>query len=264
MNIGKKFRQVLYKTLSFEQYMSVLSRFYFFFYRSGMLKNNPKFQYPYFLKNIIKKGNVVIDIGANLGYYTCLFAACVGSNGKIYAIEPVEPVLNILKKNTKKYPWVEILPYALGRENKIIQLGNDSLKSKGYIASGSHFVMDSSNPEAVENPETVFRAEMRKGSELFSGFVKIDFIKCDVEGYEIVIIPEIKDVIKQFQPTVLIETGKENRLKIISIMTEMGYEALVVENKKLRPLLPEDSADILFVHHDKMTLAEPYFQLKKL
>ena len=263
MNIGKKFRKILYKNLSFEKYLRTLSRLYFFSYRSGLLRNNPGIRYPYFLKNIIKKGDVVIDIGANLGYYTCLFARWVGKTGKVYAIEPVEPVRNVLQKNAKKYPCVEILPYALGQENKTIQLGNDSLKSHGYVASGSHFVMDApNNPEAVENPEITFYAVMRKGSELFANLDRIDFIKCDVEGYETVIIPEIQDVIKQFHPTLLIETGHENRPKIISIMTDMGYEAMVLEHNKLRLQRPEDSDDILFVHPDRMTSVEPYFYPK--
>jgi len=244
-------RRFLYKNLSFEQYLNTLSCLYFFSYSIGILKNNPTFQYPVFLKKIIKKGDAVIDIGANLGYYSRLFARWVGKTGRVYAIEPVEPVRNVLKKNTKKYPWVEILPFALGQENKTIQLGNDTLKSRGFVASGSHFVMDfSNNPEAVENPEIVFQAEMRKGSELFENITQLDFIKCDVEGYEMVIIPEIKKIITKFYPTILIETGGDNRLKIKDIMIEMGYLAFVLENRKLRPLLPEDTTDILFIHKE--------------
>ncbi|MCL2511269.1 MAG: FkbM family methyltransferase [Bacteroidales bacterium] len=263
MNIGKKLRKILYKNLPFERYLKVLSRLYFFSYRSGLLKNNPKIRYPYFLKNIVKKGDVVIDIGANLGYYSCLFARWVGNSGKVYAVEPVDPVRNVLQKNTRKYACVEILPYALGQENKTIQLGNSSLKINGYVASGSHFVMDTSNnPEAVENPEITFHAVMRKGSELFSDLARLDFIKCDVEGYETVIIPEIQCVIQRFRPIVLIETGQENRPKIIAIMTGMGYEPMMLEHQKLRPLHPEDSDDILFVHPDKMSVVEPYFHHK--
>jgi len=246
---GGKIRKLLYKTLSFEHYLSVLSYVYFFTYRTGLLKNSSTAQYPYFLKKIIKKDDVVIDIGANLGYYTCLFARWVRKNGKVYAIEPVEPVRQVLKKNTKKYPWVEILPFALGQENKTIQLGNDTLKSKGYVGSGSHFVMDlSTNPEATEHPDIVFQAEMRKGSEVFANLTRLDFIKCDVEGYEIVIIPEIQDIIRKFKPTILMETGGENRSKIVAILADMGYEAMVLEQKKLRALHPESTMDILFVH----------------
>jgi FkbM family methyltransferase len=249
MNFGKTIRKFLYKTLSFERYLYILSRLYFFSYRLGIFKKNPTFLYPVFLRKIINKGNVVIDIGANLGYYSCLFARWVGKTGKVYAVEPVEPVRNVLKKNTKKYSWVEIFPFALGNENKKINLGNDTLKSRGFVASGSHYVIDfANNPDAVEKPEIMFQAEMRKGSELFAELTQLDFIKCDVEGYEYVIIPEIQDLIMKFHPSVLIETGSANRQKIISFMTNLQYDAFVLKHKKLRPLHPEDTTDILFIY----------------
>jgi len=251
MNLGNSLRKFLYKHLSFEQYLKVLSGLYFFAYRTGMLKNHPPSQYPYFLKKIINKNDIVIDIGANMGYYTCLFARWVGKSGKVYAVEPVEPVRNVLVDNSKKYSQVELLPFALGKENKPIQLGNNTLKKKGFVASGSHFVIDvTNNPEAVENPEVVFQVEMKKGSELFANLTQLDFIKCDVEGYEMVIIPEIKEIIAKFYPTILIETGGDNRLKITDLLIEMDYIAFVLENRKLRPLVPEDTADILFIHKE--------------
>ena len=253
MNIEKVIKKIFYKTLSFERYLRVLSRFYFFMYRSGLLKNDPNTQYPYFLKKIIKKGDVVMDIGANLGYFTCLFARWVGNSGKIYAIEPVEPVRNVLKKNAKKYPWVEIMPYALGQENKMIQLGNNTLKSRGYVGSGSHFVVDAAhNPYSDKNPEILFQAQMRKGSELFENLNQLDFIKCDVEGYELVILSEIQNIIEKYHPTILLETGQENRPKMITQMALLGYDAFILEHKKLRPLTPTDFSDILFVHQDSI------------
>ena len=247
MSLSQTAKKILYKTLSFECYLSVLSKLYFISYKAGLLKNNPNIQYPYFLKNVIQKGDVIIDIGANLGYYACLFAEWTGKNGKVYAVEPVEPVRNVLRKNTRKFAWVEILPYALGTENKEIALGNDSLKSYGYVATGSHFVMDSA--EAAEIPEITFKAEMRRGSELFGNLSKLDFIKCDVEGYEIVIIPEIQDIIKKHTPPLLLETGGENRTKILAVMQGMNYEAFVLKNQKLVPETGTD--DILFIHRDK-------------
>lgn len=249
MAISNNVRKVLYKTLSFENYLRTLSRLYFFSYRTGLLRKNPGIQYPYFLKKVIKRGDVVIDIGANLGYYTCLMARWVGSVGKIYAVEPVEPIRNVLRRNARKFKQVEILPYALGTENKPIMLGNDSLKKNGYVATGQHFVMD--GMATADEPEVTFNAEMRRGSELFGDLARLDFIKCDVEGYEAFIIPEMKEVIRKHKPVLLIETGGENRTKIISVLQELNYVPYILKEQKLYPLQTADTDDILFVNRDK-------------
>lgn len=49
--------------------------------------------------NTVKKGDVVIDIGANIGYYTLIFAKLVGENGKVLAFEPDPTNFELLKKN---------------------------------------------------------------------------------------------------------------------------------------------------------------------
>jgi len=54
-----------------------------------------------FFKQIIKKGMHVVDIGANIGYFTILFSKLVGSEGKITAFEPSPRSFNLLKKNIK-------------------------------------------------------------------------------------------------------------------------------------------------------------------
>jgi len=41
-----------------------------------------------FVKDKIKEKNIVLDIGANIGYYTLIFAKLVGNNGKVFAFEP--------------------------------------------------------------------------------------------------------------------------------------------------------------------------------
>jgi FkbM family methyltransferase len=50
-------------------------------------------------QQISKPGMTVVDVGANIGYYTLLAAKCLGNNGRVYAFEPDPSFYNLLKKN---------------------------------------------------------------------------------------------------------------------------------------------------------------------
>ena len=53
------------------------------------------------MRSLLKKGDVVLDAGANIGYYVLLESKEVGEKGLVYAIEPVRENFNFLKKNVK-------------------------------------------------------------------------------------------------------------------------------------------------------------------
>jgi FkbM family methyltransferase len=50
-------------------------------------------------KRLVGAGDVVVDIGANIGYFSLLFAECAGSSGKVYAFEPHPESHALLQKN---------------------------------------------------------------------------------------------------------------------------------------------------------------------
>jgi FkbM family methyltransferase len=253
---GELVKLLLFRTLSFENYLYALSKFYFLSYNLGLLKKQPLYKYHYFLRSVIKENDTVIDIGANLGYYSVYFSRWVGADGAVYAVEPVESVRKVLAKNVKKCNNVKILPYALGEFNRDIEIVNTSRKTKGFIASGSNFVLDGSKPVNDENIDR-FNAVMRRGSELFSGLQKIDFIKCDVEGYETNIIPEMEVLLKKHEPLMLIETRRENRIVIQNYLTGLGYDGFVLENGKLYSSLvikEKEEDDILFIPKNKQPI----------
>jgi FkbM family methyltransferase len=257
LNPGERLKKILFKTTSFDRYLSLISKSYFLLYESGLLKPLPAFKYHYFLKKIIQKGDVVIDIGANLGYFTRSFSRWVGKEGKVYALEPIQPIRDVLIRNLKGAVNVEVLPFALGEDSKPIRLGNDTRLKKGYIASGSHFVL-----QAEESAEDEFAAEMRKGSEVFANISQIHFIKCDVEGYETVILPEMREVILRHKPALLVEAKRQNRPLMINWMKSISYQAYIPRKNKLKPLDPgadKKEEDILFVHPDKLQLFNSLF-----
>lgn len=244
--MGKLFHRILYRLLSLENYLRVVSRMFFLYRALGLGRGGRALEYVYHLPQLVAKGDIVIDIGANLGYYTCPLADLVGEGGRVYAVEPVPVIFSVLKRNVGKRRNVELLNYALGEESRTIEMANDSVASAGYFGTGRNFVNDGElSKDAVR-----FTAQMRRGSELFGSFEKIDFIKCDIEGYERVVLPELRPLIEKFHPTVLVETDGESRQQMIRMFTELGYSAYMLVAGKEVTLDPECDKDIIFRYAD--------------
>src|SRR5262245_45605951 len=62
---------------------------------------------------LIKPGQVVVDIGMHLGYYTTLFACLVGEGGQVHAFEPTPSTREIAERNVECFPQIEVYPFAV-------------------------------------------------------------------------------------------------------------------------------------------------------
>lgn len=127
------------------------------------------------VKKEIKAGDVVLDIGANIGYYTLIFAKLVGENGKVFAFEPDPVNFSLLKKNieTNGYKNVVLIQKAVSNKNEMLKL---------YLCEenrGDHRIYDShDNRQSVE-------VEAIRLEDYFKDYEgKIDFIKMDIQGAE--------------------------------------------------------------------------------
>ena len=225
--------KILYRTLPLEGYLRAVSRLFFISYRLGLGRRSAATEYVYHLPRLAKAGDTAIDIGANLGYYARPLSEIVGTAGRVHAVEPVPVVCRVLRRNLRGCRNVEIFDCALGAENKEITMSNDSARETGYLGTGRNFVGDAAGEGAV-----TFTARMRRGSELFAGLERLDFVKCDVEGYELIVMHELRPLLERFRPTVLIETGGENRPQIIELFTELDYKGYTLENGREIPLAP--------------------------
>ena len=237
----KFIHKILYKTLSLKNYLRCVSKVFFIFQRLGIGRYAPATEYVFHLEKLVHEGDTAIDIGANLGYYSRTLSRLIGSQGKLYAVEPVPEIYEVLRLNLKGCHNVEIMPYALGTEEKVIAMGNNSAPETGYFGTGQNFVNESG-----EKTDVQFTAQMKRGSKLFSQLTKLDFIKCDIEGYEVVVMGEMRTLLERFHPTVLIETGGENRPKIRHLFEELGYRAYTLHHGKEIPLKEDEEKDIIF------------------
>ncbi|HEY3388372.1 MAG TPA: FkbM family methyltransferase [Prolixibacteraceae bacterium] len=250
-------KQALYKILGVKNYLIVVSRLFFISYSFGFLRKDKTFDCHYFVKKLIHKGDHVIDIGANLGYYSRLFAKLVGPKGKVYSVEPVTLFRKILKINTQGFKNTTIIPYALGTEdNKTIEMGIP--KSNKYLRHGLTRVLDTNEKEPFE---FTFTEKMFSPATLFGKIERCDYIKCDVEGYEIHIIPQLEFLLKPFQPIIQIEIEPINRKSIGDFLAPLSYSAFYLKDELLFAVgvnLDAIEGDIFFIPENKMKLAAPF------
>lgn len=169
---------------------------------------------------ILTKGNIVLDIGANIGYYVLMESALVGNSGKVYAVEPVLSNITILKRNIKlnECENVEIFRLAMGDENK---------KSRIYISSRCN--CSAMRKDAVGG--RIMREENVKVVTVDS-FLKNrdtpDLIRMDVEGYEYNIMKGMKETLKK-DVKILMEvhgdllTGRRTE-EIFKTLKENGFK----------------------------------------
>jgi len=141
-----------------------------------------------YIQDILKPSWTVIDIGANLGYYALLEASKVK---KVYAIEPVKRSFNTLNKSIKlnKYKNIKTYNLAIGSQNGI----------QDIIISHKINWSTMLNPDVLIDKYEKSFSEFYKNTEkiktlTLDDFVKInkigqiDFVRMDVEGYEVEII----------------------------------------------------------------------------
>lgn len=227
----KLLKQIIRQLLGEKAYLRLMARVFHVAFKQGWLERNPMYAAHYFVHHLIGKNDTVIDLGANLGYYTKLFAELVGKNGCVIAVEPIPMYREILTRQIAGYDWVQVLPYALGEKEDTIIMGNPE------DAGQRHGLMHVLNDDEINAGGTTYSVTMRNPVALFSGLKQLDYIKCDIEGYEIPVIPLMLPIIKKHLPIVQVETTSENLPAIFSLFNNMGYTTYNVIGEKLVPFV---------------------------
>ncbi|MBS1810944.1 MAG: FkbM family methyltransferase [Acidobacteria bacterium] len=140
---------------------------------------------------LLHKGAVVIDVGANIGYYTRIASNLVGQEGQVLAFEPSPKALSVLKLNTGDLGNVQIFPVALSDSEGEVRF---YVRKNGGTSSLS---ADSGAQQVLVKMTTL--------DHLPINVQQVDFIKIDVEGFEPDVLRGAQSVIKRFRPIVYLE-----------------------------------------------------------
>jgi len=251
----RSLRVLLFRLLRLDNYLAIIRFGFFAMYRSGRLRSNPEYRWHYFVPQLVRPGDVVVDIGANLGYFSSIFCKAAGADGKVYSVEPIRPYVKQLKKTLKHETNSVVLDFALGDKNadRIVLGVPDRFRKIGYLRHGLPTVLSG---DAVADNKYAFASSLRKASEVFADLERIDYVKCDIEGYEPVVFEDMKAVFAKHKPLVQVETWGDNFFRTLGIMASIGFQPYKIAGESRLELMRREpewelpQGDILFVHHD--------------
>jgi FkbM family methyltransferase len=163
------------------------------------------------VKKYIKPGDTVVDLGANIGYYTLIFARLVGPQGKVYAFEPDPEICAILRKNIGLNGYRNVVV-----EEKAV---SDKSGKRRFIVHAAYPTANTLAPESGKSGS--IEADTVALDDYFARVPgKIAFIKMDVEGAEYAVWEGMARLLKdnprlvvmtEFYPAALRKSGAEPR-----------------------------------------------------
>lgn len=193
------------------------------------------------LKNYIKNGDTIFDIGANIGQYSLLFSELVGHEGKVFSFEPDLKSYCFLQFNAKinNCKNINCLNYGVGNTDNYLQYYRD-LETGGRRGSFKKGFVENNVTESVQ---------IKSLDTIISEFGHPQFIKIDVEGFEEEIV--CKSNLVHDETTFLVEVRNNTRYKIFNFFNSRKFSCLqidTIKNKKINNIkdLPT-TGDLLFI-----------------
>lgn len=172
---------------------------------------------------LLKPGDHVVDVGGNIGYFTALFAAMVGSTGRVDVFEPVPANLSYLRRNVAALDNVEVVECALSDDVGEADFFVEHLTGQNSSLVGDYAPLQRNSVKAGVAPrvEKVVVATDTLDHR-YARTDRLDFVKIDVEGGELRVLRGGLDALRRLRPILLLEISM-NHEEIACILQQAGY-----------------------------------------
>ena len=186
------------------------------------------------LLDLAEPGDTLLDIGANIGYATCLFLALVPGT-KVIAVEPQPEIADLFRINAEQF----------GDRAKLIEAGLWDLPGTGWLMidklnRGASKVQDAQSDAA-------FKVPLLDAAAFFAAQERVDLIKIDIEGAEVRVLQAAKTELARLRPRAILfedhhvlDELAPGIAPIPRLMETLGYECFAVQktlfSTKLVPL----------------------------
>lgn len=170
------------------------------------------------LESMVKPGDWVVDIGANVGHYTKKLSELVGPSGRVLAFEPVPTTFSLLSANTQLFPHANVSLFNAAVSDKLDLVGMSMPKFESGLDNyyEAHLSGDSDSNTSVL---TISVDELLKDRP-------VSLVKIDAEGHEAFVLEGMKQLIRKHHPVLVLETEDA---AVVSQLEGAGYQSERIE-----------------------------------
>lgn len=195
-----------------------------------------------YLRLYARAGGTVVDVGANIGFFTIESSLAVGAGGRVIAIEAAPPHISALHANLRlnDIKNVEVIESGVGEENCSANLTLPVGSNLGMFTVGK-----------VEG-RTSYQINLRTLDDLLleHDVGPVDLIKMDIEGSEFRALKGARKTLEKYRPTLIIElngTALESCGssvdQVVALLGDLNYVGRRISGTKLVKQRVEEACD---------------------
>jgi len=196
-------------------------------------------------KKLVKPGNTVLDIGANIGSHTLPLARLVGDHGQVIAFEPTRFAIEKMASNIALNK--DIATRISVRQDMLVANEQDILEKEIYSSwplFGHEKNIHEEHRGKLMGTEGAVAVTLDKVISQM-GITRIDLIKLDVDGHEYSVLAGGKTTLSTYRPTIVMELApylfdpsSGAFEKMISLFASLNYAMLDANTGKMLTLNP--------------------------
>lgn len=164
------------------------------------------------MRERLRPGMIVVDVGANIGYFSLLAASIVGNTGRVIAFEPSEANVTLIHRSAQLNAFeniIDVWPIGLSDVPRLMTLNLQATNGQLFASDGKH----------VSESEAIVKC---KPLDDLLQLDRIDIVKIDVEGSEALVVRGAAKHLSRLRPVVFTEFSPPS-LSVISGITGTGY-----------------------------------------
>jgi FkbM family methyltransferase len=178
-------------------------------------------------QRLIQEGETVFDVGSNIGYIALYFAKRVGPTGRVYAFEPAPSNLPYLRKNVGHKPNIDLIENGVARTPGKLDFYVESLSGQNcsFVRDFDGFQLNAAYAGFEPRVEKI-SVDVVSLDDFAGGLgARPDFIKIDVEGFELEVLGGACGLLRQTPPRLMVEVHRDerNQQDLFALLSECGY-----------------------------------------